>query len=59
MRTALKREERPWQGARRRPETKQQKSTPRPPRRGPWPDAPLRRFAGWPEGLLTYLGGAA
>ncbi len=24
-------------------------------RRGPWPDAPLRRFTGWPEGLRTFL----
>jgi hypothetical protein len=25
-------------------------------RRGPWPDAPLRRFSGWPAGLACYLG---
>ena len=28
-------------------------------RRGPWPDRPLRAFAGWPEGLLAFLGAAA
>ena len=24
-------------------------------RRGPWPDRPLRAFAGWPEGLEAFL----
>jgi hypothetical protein len=28
-------------------------------RRAGFPDAPLRRFTGWPEGLLAFLGAAA
>jgi hypothetical protein len=52
-----KQESRPTLATSNRPGPKPQRShsnAPRP-RRGPWPDAPLRRFLDWPQGLTTFL----
>lgn len=52
-----KKESRPGMTTPNRPEPKPTPGHSNAPRRrrGPWPDRPLRAFAGWPAGLRTFL----